>query len=44
MEWTITFLHDDATYTDVTVDEKSLAGALAEAMRREFPCHVIACE
>ena len=44
MEWTITFLHDDATYTDVTVDEKGLAGAFAEAMRREFPCHVIACE
>lgn len=44
MRWTITFLHDDASYEDVTVDEAGLAGAFSKAMKREFPCHVIAVE
>lgn len=44
MRWTVTFLHNDSSYTDVTVDEKGLAGVFAYAMKREFPCHVIAFE
>lgn len=44
MRWTITFLHNDSSYTDVTVDEKSLAETFRRAMKSEFPCHVIAVE
>lgn len=44
MRWVITFLHDDASYEDVTVDEGSLVAAFETAMKRECPCHVIAVE
>lgn len=44
MKWTVTFLHNDAGYTDVTTDEAGLVGVFERAMKREFPCHVIAVE
>ncbi len=44
MRWTITFLHNDSSWTDVTVDEAGLVEAFERAKRREFPCHVIAVE
>lgn len=44
MRWTITFLHNDATPEDVPVDEDSIVTAFETAMKREFPCHVIAVE
>lgn len=42
MRWTITFLHNDSSWTDVTTDEAGLVGTFERAKEREFPCHVIA--
>lgn len=42
MRWKISFLHDDASYEDVTVDEAGLAAMFAKMTEREYPCHVIA--
>lgn len=44
MRWVITFLHNDAEPEDVEVDERELAAAFADAMRRECPCHVVCVE
>lgn len=44
MRWVITFLHNDAETEDVEVDERGLAAAFADAMRRECPCHVVCVE
>lgn len=42
MKWTISFLHNDASYEDVTVDEANLVATFARMTARECPCHVIA--
>lgn len=42
MKWTISFLHNDASYEDVTVNEANLAAVFARMTARECPCHVIA--
>lgn len=44
MRWLVTFLHNDAEYEDVGVDESTLAGVFQEAISRECPVHVIAVE
>lgn len=42
MKWKISFLHNDASYEDVTVDEANLVAVFARMIERECPCHVIA--
>ena len=41
MKWTISFLHNDASYEDVTVNEANLVAVFARMTARECPCHVI---
>lgn len=41
MKWLITFLHNDASWEEVLVDERRLSAAFRRATALECPCHVL---